>query len=215
MNYLNRLLIPEYEWSFILYHISCSPPSMSSISSCSSILLLNVPSGEYQAVVSPHLLLLCPLLLLLPPLMRMDSHVPVAADWEDRRGWWKGWQIVWACVCVCVNECVCGGLLAVGAMLGLPSAAATKHSAAFPSAPLLLLRTSESTDWLNSCPQYVCVTATVHVCVFEYACVFYSEALPVACERLHLRVKWCKCVYVSVYMWVSCCQVNDCVFIWW
>lgn len=59
MNYhslYQSLLIPEYEWGCVLCHISSFLPSTSSISSCSSTSLLNVPSGEYQAVVSPRLL---------------------------------------------------------------------------------------------------------------------------------------------------------------
>lgn len=153
---------------------------MSSISSCSSISLLNVPSGEYQAVVS----------FSTPP----PSSQRVGLDGLA------------ACVCVCVF----GGLLAAEAMLGLPSAAAAKHSAAFPSfpsAPLLLPRTSAPTDWLNSCPGYI----DVCVSVFEYACVFFFFFTVKHCqwhEHLHCRVKWCKSVCVCV------CENCVHVFIW-
>lgn len=44
-----------HEWSLILYHISCFLPAMVLISSCSSITLLNFPSGEPQTVVPPPL----------------------------------------------------------------------------------------------------------------------------------------------------------------
>lgn len=110
------------------------------------------------------------------------------------RGWaWMGLQRV----CLCVF----GGLLAAEAMLGLPSAAAAKHSAAFPSAPVLLPRTNAPTDWLNSCPGYIDVCVSVYLIMHVF--FFYSEALlPVACERLHWRVKWRRSVCES--QWRAC-----------
>lgn len=80
-----------------------------------------------------------------------------------------GWLAEHLCVCMCVF----GGLLAAEPCWDCPSAAAAKHSAAFPSfpsAPLLLPQTSAPTDWLNSCPGYIDVC--VCVCMFEYECVF-------------------------------------------
>lgn len=88
-----------YEWSLTLYRISCFLPAKYLISSCSSISPLNVPSGEHQTVVSPHL-------------PRPSS--PLWWEWwimfqslQTGRGGWTGvvgWKGGRSCVRTCVGR---------------------------------------------------------------------------------------------------------------